>query len=233
MFNQNFKEMRKLLTIMLVMAGIAIPMRTMSQTKTIYVTPEEAKIFYNGHEVGNGTYQVKFKRTDDFAIFKFEAPGYITKKVKVFRTNPNKTLTYNLMRDEAMANSVGGEDGVDIANKFFIIKAKDELTEMDVWKRIVNVAINHFENIETMDKDAGWIKTAWVYDDFPGQSVRTKLEIRSQYSTDDKLTYKVKVYSEISESNTKKDEAFEQYDRVLRKYNDLVNELQTTIGHGF
>lgn len=233
MFNQNFEEMRKLLTIMLVMAGIAIPMRTMSQTKTIYVTPEEAKIFYNGHEVGNGTYQVKFKRTDDFAIFKFEAPGYITKKVKVFRTNPNKTLTYNLMRDEAMANSVGGEDGVDIANKFFIIKAKDELTEMDVWKRIVNVAINHFENIETMDKDAGWIKTAWVYDDFPGQSVRTKLEIRSQYSTDDKLTYKVKVYSEISESNTKKDEAFEQYDRVLRKYNDLVNELQTTIGHGF
>ena len=152
MFNQNFEEMRKLLTIMLVMAGIAIPMRTMSQTKTIYVTPEEAKIFYNGHEVGNGTYQVKFKRTDDFAIFKFEAPGYITKKVKVFRTNPNKTLTYNLMRDEAMANSVGGEDGVDIANKFFIIKAKDELTEMDVWKRIVNVAINHFENIETMDK---------------------------------------------------------------------------------
>ena len=137
------------------------------------------------------------------------------------------------MRDEAMANSVGGEDGVDIANKFFIIKAKDELTEMDVWKRIVNVASNHFENIETMDKDAGWIKTAWVYDDFPGQSVRTKLEIRSQYSTDDKLTYKVKVYSEISESNTKKDEAFEQYDRVLRKYNDLVNELQTTIGHGF
>lgn len=225
--------MKKLLFMALLMIGFILPKTVSSQTKTIYVTPEEAKIYYNGHEVGNGTYQVKFKRSDDFAIFKFEAPGYITKKIKVFRTNPNKTLTYTLLKDEAMANSVGGEEGVDIANKFFVIKAKDGLTEMDVWKRIVNIAINHFENIETMDKDAGWIKTAWVYDDFPGQTVRTKLEIRSQYSTDDKLTYKVKVYSEISESNTKKDEAFQQYDRVLRKYKDIVTELQTAVGHGF
>ena len=225
--------MKKLLFTLILMMGFVVPRTISAQTKTIYVTPEEAKIFYNGHEVGNGTYQIKFKRTDDFAVFKFEAPGYITKKVKVFRTNPNKTLTYTLLRDEAMANSVGGEDGVDIANKFFVIKAKNGLTEMDVWKRIMNIAINHFENIETMDKDAGWIKTAWVYDDFPGQSVRTKLEIRSQYSTDDVLTYKVKVYSEISDGNSKKDEAFQQYDRVIRKYNDIITELQTTIGHGF
>ena len=225
--------MKKLLFTVLLMVGFILPKTVFAQTKTIYVTPEEAKIYYNGHEVGNGTYQIKFKRSDDFAIFKFEAPGYITKKVKVFRTNPNKTLTYALLKDEAMANSVGGEDGVDIANKFFVIKAKDGLSEMDVWKRIVNIAINHFENIETMDKDAGWIKTAWIYDDFPGQSVRTKLEVRSQYSSDDKLTCRVKVYSEISESNTKKDEAFQQYDRVLRKYNDIVTELQTTVGQGF
>ena len=216
--------------------GFVVPRTALAQfgnVKTIYVTPEEAKIFYNGHEVGNGTYQIKFKKSDDFAVLKFEAPGYITKKVKVFRNNPNKTLSYNLLKDEAMASSVGGEDGVDIANKFFVVKAKEGLAAEDVWKRIVNVAINHFENVEVMDKDAGWIKTAWIYDDFTGQYVRTKLEIRSQYSTDSQSTYKVKIYSEISEDCSKRDEDFQQYNRVLRKYNDVITELQTVIGHGF
>ena len=226
--------MKKLLFVILVM-GFILPKMAMAQfgnVKTIFVTPDNAKIFYNGHEVGSGTYQIKFKKNDDFAVLKFEAPGYITQKVKVFRSNPNKTLSFTLSKDEAMANSIGGEDGVDVANKFFLVQAKEGLSENDVWKRIVNIAINKFENVEVMDKDAGWVKTAWIYDNFTNQSVRTRLEIRYQYSGSDQLTYKVKLYSEIAEGSTKKDEDFQPYDRVLRKYNDIVTELQTMVGHG-
>jgi len=227
--------MKKILFTLVLIIGFILPRVAVAQfgnVKTIHVTPENAKIFYNGHEVGNGTYQIKFKKSDDFAVLKFEAPGYITKTVKVFKNNPNKTISFSLSKDEAMANSIGGEDGVDVANKFFLVQAKDGMTENDVWKRIVNIAINYFENVEVMDKDAGWIKTAWVYDNFSSQSVRTRLEIRHQYSGGDQLSYKVKLYSEIAEGSTKKDEDFQQYDRVLRKYNDIVTELQTMVGHG-
>ena len=65
-----------------------------AQTKTIFVTPETAKIYYNGHEVGNGTYQIKFKKKEDFAVLKFEAPGYIPRTVKLFRNNPKNTISY-------------------------------------------------------------------------------------------------------------------------------------------
>ncbi len=228
--------MKKILFTLVLVIGFILPRVAVAQfgnVKTIHVTPEDAKIFYNGHEVGNGTYQIKFKKSDDFAVLKFEAPGYISKTVKVFKSNPNKTISFSLSKDEALANSIGGEDGVDIANKFLSVQAKDGMTEDDAWKRIVNIAINKFENVEVMDKDAGWIKTAWIYDSFSSQSIRTRLEIRYQYTGSERLTYKVKLYSEIAEGVTKKDEDFQQYDRVLRKYSDIVSELQTMLGQGF
>ena len=43
-----------------------------AQKKTIHVLPENAKIFYNGQEVGNGSYEIKFKRGDDFVVLRFE-----------------------------------------------------------------------------------------------------------------------------------------------------------------
>ena len=61
--------MKKLLFVILVM-GFILPKMAMAQfgnVKTILVTPDNAKIFYNGHEVGSGTYQIKFKKNEDFA----------------------------------------------------------------------------------------------------------------------------------------------------------------------
>jgi hypothetical protein len=61
-----------------------------AQKKTVYVIPETAKIFYNGHEIGNGSYEIKFSRNEDFVMLKFEEPGYITRTLKLFKNNPKK-----------------------------------------------------------------------------------------------------------------------------------------------
>ena len=145
--------------------------------KTVYVTPERAKIFYNGHEVGNGSYEVNFKNDEDFAVLKFEAPGYITRTVKLFKNNPKNTVSYDLFEDEAMLSSVGVEEGVDIANKYFSITCKKDLDDDVIWKRLMNIAVTNFENVEVRDQSAGWIKTAWVNTSFLYQVVRTRLEI--------------------------------------------------------
>lgn len=112
-----------------------------SQVKTIHVIPETAKIYVDGNEVGNGTYQLKFNRRTDFFMLKFEAPGYITKNVKLMRTNPNKTISYKLAIDEAERNSVGAGEGIDLANKWFDVTCKSGLTEDVVWKRLMNIAV--------------------------------------------------------------------------------------------
>ena len=202
-----------------------------AQKKTVYVIPETAKIFYNGHEVGSGSYEIKFKRDEDFVMLKFEAPGYITRTVRLHKNNPRKTISYELFQDDAFKNSVGVGEGIDLANKYFSVTVRRGMTQDDVWRRLMNIAVNNFENIEVRDQAAGWIRTAWTNTTFLHQIVRTRLEIQLQFAGNDELTYRVRISSEIADRECGiNNQCFEKYDRVLKKYEQLISELQTTLG---
>ncbi|HBO27451.1 hypothetical protein [Culturomica sp.] len=205
-----------------------------AQKKTVYVIPETAKIFYNGHEVGNGSYQIKFSRNEDFVVLKFEAAGYISRTVKLFKNNPKKTISYELFVDEAEMNSIGAGEGVDLANKFFTITVKKGMTEDEVWKRLMNIAVTNFENVEIRDKAAGWIKTAWINSTFLYQIVRTRLEIQLQFTGENELAYRVRISSEIADKDCGlSNQCFTKYDRILKKYEQVISELQTSLGSNF
>jgi len=205
-----------------------------AQKKTVYVVPETAKIFYNGSEVGNGSYVVKFGRNDDFVLLKFEAPGYITRTVKLLKNNPKKTIAYELFADDAEQNSLGVGEGVDLANKFFSVTVKKGMTEDEVWKRLMNIAVTNFENVEVRDKSAGWIRTAWINTTFLYQIVRTRLEIQLQFTGEDELAYRVRISSEIADRDCgTNNQCFVKYDRILKKYEQVISGLQTSLGSNF
>ncbi len=205
-----------------------------AKKKTIHVIPENAKIYCNGDEVATGIYEVDFGRKDDFVMLKFTAPGYIPRTVKLFKKNPQNTVSYELYEDEAEKNSMGASDGIDIANKYFTITCKQGMTEDVVWKRLMNIAISNFENVEIRDKAAGWIRTAWVNSSFSYQAVRTRLEIRLQFVGEGELAYRVKLSSEIADKDCGLyDQCFEPYNRILRKYENVISELQTSLGSSF
>lgn len=216
--------------------AIASTMAMFAQQKTIHITPDKAKIYVDGQEVGNGTYSIKFNRKTDFYVLKFECPGYITKQVKLFKNNPNKTIAYKMEKDEFFFNSVGpngnpnGEDAIDVANKWFEVSAKKGMTEDKIWKRLMGIASKYFETIEVRDKSAGWIKTAWKKKTFSSQIVRTRLEIKINTDDDDQLSYKVKIYSEVNNDiDCFEDECFVQADRILKDYVSIINDLQYKI----
>lgn len=199
--------------------------------KTVYVIPEQAKIYYNGHEVGNGSYEVTFKDDEDFAVMKFESPGYLPRTIKLFKDNPKNTFSYDLFIDEAMLNSVGAEEGVDIANKYFTISCKKDMDDDIIWKRMMNIAVSNFENIEVRDKSAGWIRTAWKNTSFSYQIVRTRLEIQLQFADTEQKTYRVKLWSQIADKDCGiNDQCFITYERVLKKYAQVISELQVSLG---
>jgi hypothetical protein len=201
-----------------------------AQTKTIHVTPSSAKIYVDGSEVGNGTYSIKFKRSEDFVMLKFEAPGYITKELKLMRQNPNKTVSYTLADNDAEKNSIGG-DGIDIANKWFDITVKPGMTEDDAWKRLMSITTKYFDEVEIRDKSAGWIKTTWATTGFTQQYVRTNLEIKVQFGDEGELRYRVRMSSELADADCgRSSQCFVKYDRLLRKYETVVQELQRTVG---
>lgn len=204
-----------------------------AQKKTIHVTPDNAKIFVDGNEVGNGSYTLKFNPRTDFYMLKFEAPGYLTKQVKLFKNNPNKTIAYKLAKDDFFFNSVGasGEDGIDVANKWFEVTVKKDMTEDQIWKRLMSIANKNFENVEIRDKSAGWIRTAWSKTTFEsGQVCRTRLEIKINTDIEEEITYRVKIYSEINnDPDCIGDDCFEKTDRLVKKFIDVVNELQNKL----
>lgn len=201
--------------------------------KTIHVVPENATIYVNGNEVGNGSYTYKFDKHTDFVMLKFTAPGYITRTVKLMKDNPKETVAYTLFEDEAFKQSVGSSDGVDIANKWMNITCKKGMTEDKVWRRLLSVAIDNFENVEVRDKAAGWIKTAWKDTNFTcGLTVRTRLEVRIMVGgeDEDELSYKIRISSEIKDSDCFGDQCYEKYPRVLRKFYDVINDMQSSLG---
>lgn len=225
--------MKKILILFAFMAVSSVAMGLVKKTKTIHVTPDNATIYINGSEVGTGAYVYKFDMKTDFIIVKFKAPGYIERSVRLLKTDPRQTVSYSLRFDEAMQQSLGSSDGVDMANKWMTVTCKKGMTEDVVWRRLMSVAIDNFENFEVKDKAAGWIKTAWKDTHFEsGQTVRTRLEVRIVAGgEDDEISYKVRLSSEINiDPDCFGEECFEKYARVLRKYYDVLNDLQNSLG---
>ena len=221
----------KFLSLALIILCAFLPLS--AKKKTVHVIPESAKIYLNGAEVGNGSYQIKFKKDMDFVILKFEAPGYKERTVRLYKDNPKNVVSYSLVEDEAYANSSGDEDGISYANNYFSVTAKQGMSEDEVWKRLMNIATNNFENVEIRDKSAGWIRTAWSIRKFKnsGDAVRTRLEIRLQFTGDNEISFKVKLQSQKAEMDCGySDQCFHDYDRLLRKYTSVISELQTTLG---
>lgn len=226
--------MKKHLFLSLLCLSFSIMMT--AQTKTIHVTPDNAKIFVDGNEVGNGHYSLKFNRKTDYFVIKFKAPGYLDKQVKLFKTNPNKTISYTLAKDEFSENSIGpsgnaaGVDNIDVANKWFDVVCKEGFTGDQIWKRLMSIASRNFQNVEIRDKAAGWIRTAWSKTFFTSQVARTRLEIKINTDDENELSYRVKIHSEINnDPECVGDQCFEASDRILKKYIEVINELQNKL----
>lgn len=199
---------------------------------TINVIPETAKIYVDSQLVGTGSYKVEFKKGNDFFVIKVEDAGYITRTYRLLKTNPNNTVLYTLPEDEAYSASSGSGDGIDVANRWFDVTCRKGLSEDVIWKRLMSVATNYFDDIEVRDKSAGWIKTSWRLTKFKFQTVRTRMEVRMTFRDEDVLSFRAKIYVQIKDNDCRGENCYKNYDRVLLNFEPLIQELQTSIGGG-
>ncbi len=224
--------MKQVITLLFLVISFGIFNVSAAKKITINVIPETANIYVDGQMVGTGRYQVKFDKNTDFYVIKLEAPGYITRTYRLLKDNPKSTILYQLPEDEALAASTGSEDGIEMANKWHEIICRKGMSEATVWKRLMSVCTNYFDNIEVRDKTAGWIKTSWRVTKFKYQTVRTRLEIRMSFLDDDVLSYKVRISSQIKDKDCNTEQCYKNFDRVLRTFEPMIQELQTTVGGG-
>jgi hypothetical protein len=159
---------------------------------------------------------------------KVEKVGYLTENITFcYKPNyapPPKTYYVEMKKDDAF----DATEATDMAN--IDIEIKTNKPELDAWKLISQIITSYFDVIEVTDRETGYLRTAWVVQTFKQNTIRTRVIVK--LGSSDPLTYKVKLISEQSgqpQTSVKSDELFKEWDRVLRKYKEIINEVQTRL----
>jgi hypothetical protein len=192
------------------------------------VSEPDAKIFVDGKLMGTGQIQI-IVPAYACVIVKVEKPSFLTGVIEFCNkpdfTPPPKTYYMQLEKDD----SYDATEATDIANIDIEIKTKK--SEVDAWKLLSQIITSYFDVIEVTDRETGYLRTSWVAQTFKQRTIRTRMIVK--LGSTDPLTYKIKLVSEqagAAQTSVKNDELFKEWDRVLRKYKEVIHEIQTRLG---
>lgn len=207
---------------------LLVSLQSFSKDKEFIVTCTEpkAKIFANGQEMGVGTAKIKVKAYSSVVV-EVILPGFLSRKIVYYNDNEHpkldKAYTVTLYKDESYESSINGEN---IANENININSSKD--EDKSWKVMSEVVTNSFDILETSDKSTGYIRTAWQVQNFDENTIRTRIIVKGS-STESKASYKIKLISEVADKSgvsVKEDDMFKPWDRILKKYSNIIPELQ-------
>lgn len=193
---------------------------------SISCSEQDAQITVDGKGAGTGSAVITVP-SDGCTTVKVEKLGFVgvereyceSKSVKLPKSDYIK-----LEADEAYASSIS----LDVANNDVTLLTSK--SESDAFKVISQIVQSYFDVIEVTDKETGYLRTSWVGQTFRSGAIRTRIIIKAGGTNP--LSYKVKLVSEICGDprvSIKSDESFKSWDRVLRKYENLIPELQSRL----
>lgn len=187
----------------------------------------DAEIYIDGKLMGKGQADILILSKSCVTV-QVEKTGYLRETItfcnKKESAKPPKTYYMKMTNDDAFDASVQ----TDIAN--IDIELKTSMSEQDAWKLISMIITSYFDVIEVTDRETGYLRTSWVVQTFNQNTIRTRVIVK--LGDTDPLTYKIKLVSEESRvpgTSVKSDELFREWDRVLRKYGSIFDELQSRL----
>ena len=222
---QNEEIMKKLILIAVMLLGAMPSYALFGKSKKITVIPQTAKIYVDGNYVADGTYILKFGGKDDFFSVKLEENGYVTKEVKIFKTDTRNVISYTLKEDDSVQASVASN----LANKYFTLNVREGVDEALAWKLINQVLLNYFDEMQNSDKASGYLTTAYTTHTFMSAEAKIRTRVQVKQITNEGLAYQIRIVSEIAPLQSG-DYAFKPWNRVLKQYEPIINEMQQRIG---
>lgn len=213
-------------TLLLLVAVCMIPAVVSAKNKKITVRPADAKIYVDGNYVADGSYFLKFNAKNDMYMVKVEATGYVTKEMKIFKTDTRSVIPIDLRKDDSIEGSVASN----LANKYFTINVREGVDESTAWKLLSQVLLNYFDEMKTADKSSGFMNTPWVEHRFPMAEVKVRTMVQIKQITNDGLAYQIRISSELAPIDTRGDHGYKPWPRVLKQYEPLIHEMQQRIG---
>lgn len=200
----------------------------MDRLVSITATPRTARIYIGRDEVGKGSYNVVVKNGACVDVRVVE-PGF-GRDYRRFCNRENTPLEtdvqIDLPFDEAFTSSIHSDQ----ANVNFTIEVNPAKTPDQAWRIISQVILGQFDVIEITDKETGYLRTAWQVSNYTTNTIRTRVIVKLGDTTP--LKYVIKIASEQSgfpKTSIKDDDVFEEWDRILNTYKDIINELQARL----
>lgn len=221
----------KIKQIFLVFAFLLCGLSTYGRDKKVTITASEADaiIYADGQQVGVGNAVVVVPAYGQVTV-KVVKLAYITFETTYYNgggKKPPKSYHVKMIRDDAYDASTRS----DKANVDFTIIIKDNISAEDAWKLTTQIVTDYFDAIEVSDIGTTYLRTSWNVQGFVSRTVRTRFIIK--LGTANPLTYKIKLVSEASNYSgvsVKSDESFKEWDRILRKYENIISDFNTRLG---
>lgn len=199
----------------------------------ITTAPNDAAIEIGGKRVGNGSYDLKVQKNACVEV-RISKDGFI-RYVKNYcnQANMQEPPTSDFLEmvvDEAYTSSVSS----DLANVRITVPVKAGLAPEESWKILSSIITGYFDILETVDYNTGYLTTSWQVQNFQSSIIRTRV-IVSSGGNSDQLAYAVKLVSQeafLDGKNpvtVKDDEKFQDWARILKKYDGLIQEIQARL----
>jgi len=202
-----------------------------AQTVLITTSEPDAKIIVDGQNLGTGSLKIKVQKETCINV-KIQKVGFLryeqTYCNKKGQTSPPAKQYFEMKKDDAEEASIK----TDQANVDFSVEVNPKYEPSDAWKLTTQIVTDYFDAIEVADKETSYLRTAWSIQSFEQNTIRTRLIIKLGNSNP--LTFKVKLVSEYSGNSgtsVKADEQFHEWDRVLRKYQNIISDFSTRLGN--
>lgn len=199
----------------------------------VTTAPNDAAIEIAGKRVGNGSYDLKVPKNSCVEV-RVSKDGFV-RYVKNYcnQANMQEPPTADFLEmqvDEAYTSSVSS----DLANVRITVPVKADLPAEEAWKILSSIITGYFDILETVDYNTGYLTTSWQVQNFQSSIIRTRV-IVSSGGNSDQTTYAVKLISQeafLDGQNAvtvKDDEKFEDWARILKKYDGLIQEIQARL----
>ncbi len=199
----------------------------------ITTAPNDAAIEIGGKRVGNGSYDLKVAKNSCVEI-RVSKDGFI-RYVKNYcnqanMQEPPASDFLEMVVDEAYTSSVSS----DLANVRITVPVNPAHSPEAAWKILSSIITGYFDILETVDYNTGYLTTSWQVQNFQSSIIRTRV-IVSSGGNSDQLAYAVKLVSQeayLDGKNpvtVKDDERFQDWARILKKYDGLIQEIQARL----
>ena len=217
--------MKKIITTCVLLLFVSTTIYAGKKKVKFSTSEPDANIFVDGKLMGKGNVEVYISKRSCVNV-RVEKTAFLTYYIEFCNekkgTKPPKSYHMEMHRDDAYDASVQ----TDIAN--IDIEIKTNKYKDDAWKLINKIVLSYLDVIETTDKETGYLRTAWQLKTFKQNTIRTRIIIKQPSDN----SFKIKLISEESRkalTSVKADELYREWDRVLRKYKDIISEMQSRL----